>query len=66
MSTDLARYLKRAEGAAYIGVSLRTLDALLAEGEIPKIGVGSRVVLDRADLDQFMAGRKSAAAQTKA
>ncbi|WP_425607664.1 excisionase family DNA-binding protein [Pelagicoccus enzymogenes] len=45
------------EGARYIGVSERTMRALIADGEVPDIRVGRRVLLRRIDLDDFMCGR---------
>ncbi|MGL4512081.1 MAG: helix-turn-helix domain-containing protein [Lacipirellulaceae bacterium] len=62
--TPTPRYLTRPEAASYSAISLRTLDALVAEGSLPVARIGSRVVVDRDDLDAFLAGRKVRAAAT--
>lgn len=58
-SEAVTRYLSRSDAATYAGVSLRTVDALLADGEVPAIRIGARVLIDRTDLDSFLASRKS-------
>lgn len=50
--------LTRKEAAAYLRISVRTLDKLAQDGEIPysKLGKGlrSRVVYQRRDLDAYV------------
>lgn len=56
------KYLNRHEAADYIDVSLRKLDQLAADGEIPysKLGVSprSRVLYCRDDLDKYIENNK--------
>ena len=46
--------LSRRDAAKRIGVSLRTLDTLIAEGEIPYLRVRGRVLFDPTDLRSFL------------
>lgn len=48
------RLLDYARAAAYLGVSVRTMKALAAEGEVLKVQIGHRVLFDRVDLDAFV------------
>jgi len=55
------RYITPQEGCDYISVSLRTMRALLAKGELPYIQIGGKgclVRLDIHDLDAFMLRNK--------
>jgi excisionase family DNA binding protein len=57
--TDSGRYLSRVAAAEYLGgLCVRTLDRLAAERRIPVVRVGSRVVFDVRDLDEFAAACK--------
>lgn len=47
--------LSRAEAARYLGVALRTFDALIADGAVETKRVRRRVVVRRKDLDQWLA-----------
>ncbi len=47
------------EGALYIGISQRKLRELLAEGVIRKIRIGSRVIIRRKDIDEYLEGLAS-------
>jgi excisionase family DNA binding protein len=48
-------YLRRHEAADYLAVSLRQLDEWKANGDLPHIYLGRRLVLfTRNDLDAFM------------
>jgi excisionase family DNA binding protein len=60
--------LRVPEAADYVGISKSTLDKLRCYGGGPVyIKVGARVVYDRTDLDQWLAGRKVAnTAESKA
>jgi excisionase family DNA binding protein len=46
------------EAAAYIGRTPKALRHMIASGTVPAIHEGSRVHLDRADLDQWIELRK--------
>ncbi len=44
-------WLSRRQAAEYLGCSLRTVDALLADGRLSHKAIGARVLIARADLD---------------
>lgn len=48
------RMFPRKEAAYYIGISLRSLDTLAAEGQILKTKIAGRTVYDRSDLDAYI------------
>lgn len=48
------RYADRVETAAYLGVSVRTVDTLLKEKKIPHYRVGRRVMFDLHDIAKWM------------
>ena len=53
------RYLRREAAAEYLSCSVRYLDQLKANGEIPFIRMASKIVVyDIEDLDQYMARLK--------
>lgn len=52
---------RRREAAAYARISVRKLDQLLAEGQIPAARVGRAVVIDFCDVDRFLESRKTRA-----
>ena len=54
------RLLNYTRAAAYVGVSLRGFKQLAADGEFPKVSIGSRVLFDRIDLDAYIERRKKA------
>jgi len=54
------RLLSRRESATYLAISPRKLDSLVADGDLPKIKIGSCVRIERSDLDAFIAAKKSA------
>lgn len=56
---DDARLMRIREAAAYMGVSRRTLEGLMADGKVPTVREGSLVRLDRKDLDQWIELRKA-------
>lgn len=48
------RLLSVEEGAYYLGISKRSLQTLLKDGEIPKVRIGNRTLLDQPDLDAYV------------
>lgn len=48
------RMFPRKDAAYYLGVSLRALDQLAADGEVLKTRIAGRVVYDRVDLDAYV------------
>ena len=50
--------LTRREAAAYLSISQRKLDALVASGEIERVKIDTCVRFDPTDLDQFIEHRK--------
>ena len=55
---DQPRLLSVDEAAAYIGRTGKALRHMIASGAIPSVREGSRVHLDRADLDRWIEMRK--------
>lgn len=52
------KYLTRQEAAARLAVSLRTLDGLIARGQLPAYKVGPRLVrLKEQELDDYISAR---------
>lgn len=50
------------QGAAmYLGISLRAMKQLAADGNVPKTRIGHRVLFDREDLDRFIDAVKRSA-----
>jgi len=52
--------LSRREAASYLAISPRKLDQLVADGDLPRIKIGTCVRFDVADLEAFIAEQKSA------
>ena len=52
------RLLSVKEAAAYIGRTQKSLRYMIAAGAIPAVREGSRIHLDRADLDRWIEMRK--------
>ena len=60
--TDLTKRLFSVEGAAaYLSISKRSMTALLAKGEVLKIRIGNRTLVDKADLDAYVERLKKSA-----
>lgn len=59
MEQGKQRYLRVVEAAKYLGVSRRTLDSYIAEGQIPHIRQAGVKRIDRADLDKWAETRKT-------
>ena len=49
--------LTRIDAAAYLSVSLRTLDLYIQAGEIPRVKLGRKTVIRVVDLDKFLEGK---------
>ncbi len=52
--------LSRREASSYLAISPRKLDQLVADGDLPRVKIGSCVRFERSDLDAFIAARKAA------
>ena len=53
------KYMRRQEAAAYLGCSLRQIDAMKADGDLPYCWLGRRLILFRVeDLDDFMSRQR--------
>jgi hypothetical protein len=48
------RMFPRKEAAHYLGISLRALDQLGSDGDMPKVVIAGRTLYDRADLDEYV------------
>lgn len=48
------RLLDYAHLAAYLGISLRGAKNLAAEGAVPKVQIGHRVLFDKTDVDAYI------------
>lgn len=59
---DLQRRLYPVEEAAYyLGISKRALHYLIKDGQILKVRIGSRTLLDQKDLDDYIERKKQSA-----
>jgi excisionase family DNA binding protein len=57
--TEQPRLLSVAEAATYLGRTQKALRLMVANGNVPAVREGSRVHLDRADLDRRLEMRKT-------
>lgn len=48
------RMLNYTDAAAYLGISVRGMKQLAADGEVDKTPIGARVLFDRYDLDSYI------------
>lgn len=50
------RLLKVDEAAAYLGIGKRTMQKLISDdsGEVRKLRIGTRTLIDQADLDDYV------------
>lgn len=46
------------EAAFYLGISKRSMDTLLKDGEVLKVRIGSRTLIDQKDLDDYIERKK--------
>ena len=59
-------YITRQEAAARLSIGVRTLDGLIARGQIPAYKVGGRLVrLNEKDIEDYMSGRLVEPEKTK-
>ncbi len=49
--------LSRRDAAKYLAMSTRTLDKLAADGDLPRIKIGTKTVFRLVDLESFLAER---------
>lgn len=60
--TDLTKRLFSVEDAAgYLSISKRHMTTLLSKGEVLKLRIGNRTLIDRADLDEYVERLKRSA-----
>lgn len=52
--------LTRREASEYLAISPRKLDSLVADGELPRVKIGTSVRFEQSDLDAFIAAQKAA------
>ena len=51
-------YITRQQAAERLSIGLRTLDGLIARGQLPAYRIGSKIVrIDEKDIEEYMAGR---------
>lgn len=54
-TTNINRRLLNVDAAAaYLSVGKRTMQKLLASGEVLKVRIGSRTLIDQSDLDAYI------------
>ena len=58
-TTTPGHLLSRREASAYLAISPRKLDQLVADGNLPRVKIGSCVRFERSDLDAFIAAQKA-------
>ncbi len=56
-NTNRRSYASKQEAAKYAGVSVRTIDKLLAQGLLKRYAVGRAVRIDLNEFDAYMSGR---------
>lgn len=59
-SAVTSQLLSRRDAATYLAISPRKLDQLVADGQLPRVKIGSCVRFEQADLDAFIAEQKAA------
>lgn len=53
--SDINRRLLNVKAAAtYLSIGVRTMERLLADGEVLKVRIGSRTLIDQRDLDGYV------------
>ena len=51
--------LSRREACDYLAISPRKLDQLTADGDLPRVKIGSCVRFERADLEAYVVAQKA-------
>ncbi len=59
-TTSLTQLFTRRGASSFLAISPRKLDQLVADGDLPRVKIGSCVRFEQADLDAFIAANKSA------
>lgn len=54
------RLMSYRDAASYLGISERGMKQLAAEGKVRKVQIGSRVLFDRSDVDEYVEKAKKA------
>lgn len=57
--TTPSHLLSRREAATYLAISPRKLDQLVADGDLPRVKIGSYVRFECSDLEAFIASQKA-------
>lgn len=52
------RLLSVPEAAAYLSIGKRTMEKLLRDGEVLKVRIGARTLIDQTDLDDYIERKK--------
>jgi excisionase family DNA binding protein len=60
MNSRQKEYFRRVEAAEYLSISVRTLDQLKHDGDIPFCKIGMLVLFTKKDMDDFMMSRRIA------
>ena len=55
----VARLLTRAAAAEVLRRSIKSVDRLIANGDLPAVRIGSRVLVDATDLDELIQRRRT-------
>jgi len=58
-SVTTTHLLSRREASQYLAISPRKLDSLVADGDLPRVKIGSCVRFERADLEAYVAAQKA-------
>ncbi len=58
-TTANTHLLTRLDAATYLAISPRKLDQLCADGELPRVKIGTAVRFELADLDRFIEEQKA-------
>ena len=58
-SATTTHLLSRREASQHLAISPRKLDSLVADGDLPRVKIGSCVRFERADLEAYVAAQKA-------
>ena len=59
LKVEQNRLMRIKEAAAYMGISRRTLEGLIASGRVPTVREGAVVRIDREDVEKWIQMRKA-------